>query len=159
MRGRARRGRAALLFPLLAAGLFAADQYAKQRARGLREGEIQKSRRGLVLFRNSRNSGAAMNLGERHPAVVGAAAIFLTAALTPVFIITLGKAGRYALKTGLALLLGGAWSNAYDRLRRGYVTDFVSFDIGVPELRSIVFNFADFGIALGAAVMALRALS
>ncbi len=119
---------------------------------------IQKSRRGLILFRNSRNSGAAMNLGERYPAVVGAAALFLTAALMPVFIITLGKAGRYTLKAGFALLLGGAWSNAYDRLRRGYVTDYISFDIGIPALRNIVFNFADFGIALGAAVTALKAL-
>ena len=48
------------------------------------------------------------------------------------------------LKTGLSLILGGAYSNTYDRLFRKYVVDYVSFEVRNPRLRNIVFNLSDF---------------
>ena len=38
--------------------------------------------------------------------------------------VTLGQKGKAALKLGLAFLLGGAFSNTYDRLKRKYVVDY-----------------------------------
>ena len=51
--------------------------------------------------------------------------------------------------------MGGAFSNAYDRLKRGYVVDYVSFDIGSKRLKNIVFNVSDFFIMIGALITAL----
>ena len=51
------------------------------------------------------------------------------------------------LRLSLALQLGGAFGNLIDRLRLGYVTDFI--DIGVAGWRWPVFNLADASIITG----------
>jgi signal peptidase II len=52
--------------------------------------------------------------------------------------------GRY-LSITLGLLLGGALGNLVDRIRLGYVVDFV--DAGLGDLRWYTFNVADAGIS------------
>ena len=54
------------------------------------------------------------------------------------------------LSVALGLLLGGAIGNMIDRLRLGYVVDFV--DIGIGGFRWYTFNLADAAIS-GALVM------
>jgi len=48
------------------------------------------------------------------------------------------------LRFGLALQLGGALGNLLDRIREGYVIDFIDFTIWPP-----VFNLADSAIVIG----------
>jgi signal peptidase II len=55
-----------------------------------------------------------------------------------------GGGGRY-LSITLGLLLGGALGNLVDRLRLGYVVDFV--DAGIGDLRWYTFNVADAAIS------------
>lgn len=50
----------------------------------------------------------------------------------------------------LALILGGAIGNLIDRIRLGYVVDYLSFTIFSP-----VFNFADSAIVVGAILLSL----
>jgi signal peptidase II len=61
------------------------------------------------------------------------------------------RAGRIAI-TGLALVAGGAAGNLLDRLLsdRG-VVDFL--DLGIGTTRFFVFNVADAGISIGAALL------
>ena len=54
------------------------------------------------------------------------------------------------MRTGLAFLLGGAFSNTYDRLKRKYVVDYFSLNVKWKRLRRIVFNISDFCIMTGA---------
>jgi len=56
----------------------------------------------------------------------------------------------------LALLLGGALGNLYDRLFRGSVTDFLDFSIGSYHWPT--FNVADSAITVGAVLLALEML-
>jgi lipoprotein signal peptidase len=49
------------------------------------------------------------------------------------------------LSVALGFLLGGAVGNLVDRLRLGYVVDFV--DIGIGDLRFYTFNLADSAIS------------
>jgi signal peptidase II len=49
------------------------------------------------------------------------------------------------LSVALGLLLGGALGNLIDRLRLGYVVDFV--DVGIGNLRFYTFNVADSAIS------------
>jgi signal peptidase II len=51
------------------------------------------------------------------------------------------------LQVVLGLLLGGSIGNLIDRIRQGYVTDFVS--IGVGDVRFPTWNIADAGITTG----------
>lgn len=63
--------------------------------------------------------------------------------------------GNRLLKAGLAFLLGGAYSNTYDRLARKYVVDYVSFPVKNKKIRNIVFNISDFCIVIGALLMVI----
>ncbi len=60
--------------------------------------------------------------------------------------ITPGRRRSLLLSIALGLLLGGAIGNLIDRLRLGYVVDFV--DIGLGNLRFFTFNVADSAISL-----------
>jgi signal peptidase II len=57
------------------------------------------------------------------------------------------------LPAGLALILGGAIGNLIDRLRYGHVIDFLDFHWGAAHFW--VFNIADSGITVGAALLLL----
>ncbi|MFQ5876850.1 MAG: signal peptidase II [Acidobacteriota bacterium] len=54
-------------------------------------------------------------------------------------------------QTGLALILGGAVGNLVDRLRLGYVIDFLDFFIGDHHWPA--FNLADASICVGVALL------
>ena len=82
--------------------------------------------------------------------LVAAVSFLLTAVIFVFFVLTLGQKGNGLLKAGLSLLLGGAFSNTYDRLRRKYVVDYFSFGVKWQRLRCVVFNLSDFCIMIGA---------
>ena len=60
------------------------------------------------------------------------------------------------LQVSLALILGGALGNLYDRLAYGYVVDFLEFYIGAYHWPS--FNVADAAISSGVVLLALEIL-
>lgn len=57
------------------------------------------------------------------------------------------------LRTGLAMVLGGATGNVYDRVVRGAVTDFLEFYFGAYQFPT--FNVADTAITIGAGLLLL----
>src|SRR5437016_5245010 len=63
----------------------------------------------------------------------------------------------FRLHLALGLQLGGAIGNLIDRIRQGYVVDFVDF--GYHSNWWPVFNVADSAIVVGVALLALNALS
>jgi signal peptidase II len=67
------------------------------------------------------------------------------------------RAGRSAyVSVALGFLLGGALGNLVDRLRLGYVVDFV--DAGIGSLRWYTFNVADASISLAIVMLVLAAV-
>ena len=119
------------------------------------EGETEEVFNGRLLIRKYHNRGAALDVGEKRSGLVALFSLALTLAMTVVFLLTFSIRGGKLLKTGLAMLLGGAYSNTYDRLRRHYVVDYVSFPVKNPAIRRIVFNISDFCIMIGALCMVL----
>lgn len=65
--------------------------------------------------------------------------------------------GQRRLAAGLALVLGGALGNLWDRLRFGYVVDFI--DVYYGSWHWPAFNVADSAISVGAALLILDALA
>jgi len=59
----------------------------------------------------------------------------------------------WAMRLALALVVGGALGNLYDRLAQGGVTDFLQVFIGSYEWPA--FNFADSAISVGAGLLLL----
>lgn len=115
----------------------------------VKEGETKEKCGGFVLIRKHHNKGAFLNVGQGRRKVVMGLSVCLTIVLTILFMLTLGNAGKGLLKWGLTLLLGGAYSNTYDRLVRKYVVDYVSFHVPFG-LQKVIFNMSDFCIMVGA---------
>ena len=59
----------------------------------------------------------------------------------------------WVLRVGLALVLGGAFGNLYDRVSNGTVTDFAEVYAGQHYFPA--FNVADSAISIGAALLLL----
>lgn len=145
-----------MIYAILAALIFCLDWEIKnQIEKGGTEGEEKSIVKGLLLLRKHHNKGAFLNLGETRSGFVTGLSIMLTIVLTVLFLVTFSFRGSRLLKTGLALLLGGAYSNTYDRLHRHYVVDYVSFPVKNKVIRRIVFNISDFCIMIGALFMVL----
>ncbi|MCM1192057.1 MAG: signal peptidase II [Butyrivibrio sp.] len=153
---------AAIGFVTLVSVIFFGDLYIKNRvekyipARGS-EKDGKELLGGRLILRRHHNRGMALNVGEKRQRLVAAVSLALTAVVAAVFIISLGHRGNHLLRIGLALLLGGAFSNTYDRLKRKYVVDYFSFGVKWKGLRKIVFNLSDFCIMIGALLAALGA--
>jgi len=135
---------------MIIAAVFFGDLWIKNRIEAEEEEKLPRELAGgKLILRRYHNKGAALNFGAGRRAVVTALAAALTLLLAAVFAASLGRRGNNALRLGLAFLLGGAFSNTYDRLRRRYVVDYISFGVKWKRLRKIVFNISDFCIIIG----------
>lgn len=140
----------------IATAIFFADFIIKNRMEAnLIEGEEKKKLNGFLRLRKHHNRGAFLNAGQKNRPAVAILSVLLTLMVAVLFVISLGTRGNMLFKTGLSMLLGGAFSNTYDRLKRKYVVDYVSFGVKCKWFSDIVFNISDFGIIIGALVAAL----
>jgi signal peptidase II len=73
-----------------------------------------------------------------------------------IWLIRLPRGTHALLAAGLALVLGGALGNVIDRIRLGYVIDFIHFHWDRAYFPA--FNVADSAITVGAACLLLDAL-
>ncbi len=144
-------GKIALIFLVFFGELKCKDYVEKN----IREGSSKKILHNALILTKHHNRGAAGNLGETCPKLVKLFSILLTAAAALLFILTFGMTGKKLLKGGLALLLGGAFSNTYDRIRRGYVVDYFRLNVPIPPVRRLIFNLSDFCIIIGAMLVSL----
>ena len=143
-------------YAVISVMVFLSDYIIKNRIEEQKtEGETEELLDGRLHLRKSHNKGAMLDWGETKSGLVSLLSLVLTLAMTAVFLCTFSMKGSRLLKSGLALLLGGAYSNTYDRLTRHYVVDYVSFPVKNEKLRRIVFNISDFCIMIGALCMVL----
>ena len=93
------------------------------------------------------NRGGFLNVLQEKAKLLMNVSFAALGILMIVFVFLLGKKKKKLLKTGLALIIGGAISNEHDRFNNGYVTDYFSFS--VPGIKNIVFNLGDMSIFAG----------
>lgn len=127
-------------------------------------GKIELKLNGKVAIKRFHNRGAILSLGEKKQHFIAILSLVCTILVTGIFVVILKKKGQPVLKTGLALVLGGAYSNTYDRMKRNYVVDYLSFPIGIynsliKKFGTIVFNISDFGIIIGSVLLVVSAKS
>ena len=109
----------------------------------------------LVRLIIVRNDGGIFGLFGNSATILGIASTAVIA-LIVVYQWREGVAGPWLLTLGLGLLLGGAVGNLVDRLRYGYVVDFV--DMGIGNLRFYTYNVADAAISTALLILILLAL-
>jgi signal peptidase II len=147
----ARRKRYLLLLAVLVLSI-GCDQASKEIAtRHLRDTGIVSMWGDTVRVLYAENTGAFLGLGESWP---DWARFWLLGVMTAVFLIVVlvlllrrTEMGAWAYAC-LALLLAGGIGNAIDRLRVGFVVDFMN--VGVGSVRTGIFNVADVCITVGA---------
>ncbi|MDD2971384.1 MAG: signal peptidase II [Lachnospiraceae bacterium] len=148
-----------MIYMLVIAVIFIAELFIKDYIEAKKnEDTCQYILKKHVIIRRYHNKGALLNLGENRRRVVAVVSIVFSVMMVLIFLITLTNRGNHFMKTGLALLLGGAFSNTYDRMRRKYVVDYFSFNTKFPRITAIVFNIGDFCIAIGAAMTAIAVI-
>jgi signal peptidase II len=114
---------------------------------------------GLLNITYVPNTGIAFGIlnSASLPAKAALFSVFAGGAAIGVVIYSLrSPVGRRLLQTGLALILAGALGNVYDRLKYGYVIDFLEFYWHSYSWPS--FNVADSAISVGVALLAIEIL-
>jgi len=131
-----------------------ADQWSKVWIRSYPEGQ-QIFKFGLFSIVHVHNTGAAFGLFQGYSfalTIVAIIGIIIILFLALSFSSRLPFLSSWLGKLSLGLMLGGAVGNLIDRLRLGYVTDFI--DVGFWP----AFNVADSAVTVGVLIFAYALL-
>jgi len=135
---------------LIAAVIFGADQGMKYFVeKHVKEGREQGFFRQRGILRKVHNRGMMMNYLEQHPLLVQLASVFALGILLIWQSLTLKKPGHVGKKLGTAFMTGGALSNTFDRVKRGYVVDYIAVKTKHKKFTDLTFNVGDFAIFAG----------
>lgn len=137
---------------LTALTLLIADQLSKALVIvNLAVGERVSVVGDLVQIWHAQNRGAAFSLFQ------GGAILFLIVSVASVAMVAYFhrslRARPWWVHLVLGIVLGGTLGNFIDRLRQGYVTDWLS--VGFGDTRWPTFNVADSSIVVGIGVLVL----
>jgi signal peptidase II len=148
--------RAAYLFALI---IFVVDQLSKW----IVTVPLRLHDRGMIellpIFRFSwtENRGISLGLGQAETGTQRWLLVAGTAAIALIVAWWIRREEKGGERMALALVLGGALGNIVDRVRLGYVVDFLDLHFG--EWRPfLVFNVADAAISIGVIILLLRAM-
>ncbi len=153
-----------IVYILTFVSLFITDGFLKfYMEKHLRPEETKQIGSGRIVLKQYHNTGAMFNMGAARQPLIALVSLVFSAFVAGIYAATLGTKGKRTLKMGLSLILGGAFSNTYDRLKRRYVVDYISFRFGTPRFKplqgivsrfeGIVYNLSDFGIIIGAVLL------
>ena len=113
---------------------------------------------GIFRITDVHNTGAAFSMFAENasPVTVRNILIAFSAVAVVVLFTMLMRAGRHLSVTSvaLALILGGAFGNLYDRIRYHYVIDFL--EVHIVHYHWPDFNVADSCIVIGACLLLIE---
>jgi signal peptidase II len=113
---------------------------------------------GIFRISDVHNTGAAFSMFAENASPVTVRNILIAFSVVAVIILfgMLWRVGRYLTVTSfaLALILGGAFGNLYDRVRYHYVIDFL--EVHIVHYHWPDFNVADSCIVIGACLLLIE---
>jgi signal peptidase II len=147
-------GKAVVLL-LIALAILVADQVTKALVvANLAVGEKAPLVGDLVQVWHAQNRGAAFSLFQ------GGAVVFLIVSVLSILMVTYFHRSLRDrspwLHVVLGIVLGGTLGNFTDRLRQGYVTDWLS--VGIGDTRWPTFNVADSSVVVGIGILVIYLL-
>lgn len=140
---------------VISAVILAADQLAKYLvANNFELFYTTPIIKGLLEFCYLHNDGAAMGmLSGNRIFLIGLPIVMIAAILIIQFT---GKITSPLVMWALSLVVGGGIGNLIDRIRFGYVVDFIRFPV---SFFNYSFNIADIAVTVGAAMIVLYLLT
>ena len=149
-----------LLMAAIAVTVFATDQWTKVLVeRRIPYGTVVPVIHRFFNLTNTKNSGAVFGMfSDLHVWWKTPLLIVVSIALLIVVVsfVVRTEHVHWATVIGLSLILGGALSNLYDRIRAGMVEDFLDFY--VHGYHWATFNLADSAIVVGTGFIILQVL-
>ncbi len=145
-----------LAYLVIAGGVFMVDQASKAWAiRRLRFGDEMSVISGFLNFAYAQNTGVAFSMLDDHGSTGrwGLSIIAMIAGVLVLYFFWRTPRSDDRILGSLALLLAGIAGNVTDRLRLGFVVDFIDVQFGSWHYPT--FNVADMAIVTGAALMIL----
>jgi len=143
-----------------AVGVFVADQATKALVEHrISDGAVVAVIPGFFNLINTKNSGAVFGFFSdaavwwKTPLLIVISAALLAVVVT---LVIRTRDLRWETSIGLSLILGGALSNLYDRMRTGMVEDFLDFYL--RNYHWYTFNLADSAIVVGTGFIVLQVL-
>ena len=137
---------------LLLVGLnVVADQFSKNIARNnLQYDERIEVVGDYFILLMVENTGAFLSLGGDLPDVMRKILLIILPSIILLFLmfsIMARSDMQRGFMIGVCFIIGGGIGNMIDRILHGSVTDFLN--IGIGDLRTGIFNFADMSISVG----------
>ncbi|MBW2456470.1 MAG: signal peptidase II [Deltaproteobacteria bacterium] len=143
-----------------------ADLWSKHWAKSSFEAAHPAAMRKLVIIEDylnliyAKNRGGAWGLLQNEAEALRRPFFLIVSVAAIVFIVSLYRKlapDQRALKWGLPLVLGGALGNLIDRIRYGFVVDFIDVytTVGGQAKHWPTFNVADISICIGVGLMAI----
>lgn len=114
-----------VLLPLVGAGIFLLDESLKNYVEENLQPGTEKKLTGRIVLRRVHNQGVGFELLSECPEEVKKLSLAVTTVVTGAGAVVGAGKGRILEKLGLTLTAAGAWSNTWDRFRRGYVVDYI----------------------------------
>lgn len=139
-----------MIWLLIAIGCFFTDIIMKERMD--KKFSLQDEAElfnGRIKLRKAYNKGAALNILQEKPQVVKGLTTAISGSLLVIYLGLLFQKGCTLLKFSFSLMIGGAFSNLTDRIRKGHVVDYFSFRSKLQKLSKLVFNLGDLFIFIG----------
>ena len=143
----------------LALAVFAIDRAVKW----VLTGPLALSERGpfpvlpIYAFRYTENYGVSLGMFTATSAVMRYGLIAVTGAIAIGVLVWLLREKAWGEIGGLALILGGAMGNIWDRAVSGFVIDYADLHFG--QWRPfLIFNLADAAITCGVLILLARSL-
>ena len=145
-----------LLYLGAAGAVFVIDQMTKSWAVSrLRAGDVRQIIPNFLNFAYAENPGVAFSFFNDHGETGrwGLSAVAVVAAILVLYYFWRVPRTDDRILGGLALLLAGIMGNVVDRMRLGFVVDFIDVQFGAWHYPT--FNVADTAICLGAGLLIL----
>jgi signal peptidase II len=154
------RNASRVIYVAIAVLIFCGDQVTKKMVReGIPLQAVVPVVPRFFNLTHTENPGAAFGLFSDSPSPWTTALLILVSAallVTVVAIVWRSRRLQWETGVGLALILGGAFSNLLDRARYGHVVDFLDFYF--RRYHWFTFNLADSSIVVGAGFLILQVL-
>lgn len=137
-----------------ACALFALDNCIKEKVENgtIKNGMIEGTNDFLEIEKHH-NKGLPMNKLSNHTKEISVAATMITGGLAYKTVQETMDYGDTATDIANTLILAGALSNTYDRVKRGYVVDYLKLG-----KKRAIYNISDFFIIFGVIISFFKEL-